>query len=198
MRTIIPLLVGALHAGHCFLLAPRIPAAHAKTHQSPRASAIVSELRPDQLRAAGAAALASLVLLSSPMPALAKGGGGGGSGGGHYSSSSSSPRALHKYTTNRAYSSSLGHTSTVRSTSTRKRSSRSRSSGYSSSSRVQSYRATASPPPPPSLLVPSTKTIALFPDESTAREEGGYYCPANLPRPGERVEVEGRTATVVV
>ena len=45
--------------------------------------------------------------------------------------------------------------------------------------------------------MPSTKTIALFPDESTARENKGYYCPANLPRPGERVEVEGRTATVV-
>ena len=45
--------------------------------------------------------------------------------------------------------------------------------------------------------MPSTKTIALFPDESTARENKGYYCPANLPRPGERVEVEGRRATVV-
>jgi len=54
-----------------------------------------------------------------------------------------------------------------------------------------------SPPPPPSLYMPSTKTIVLFPDESTARENEGYYCPANLPRPGERVEVEGRTATVV-
>jgi len=54
-----------------------------------------------------------------------------------------------------------------------------------------------SPPPPPTLYMPSTKTIALFPDESTARENEGYYCPANLPRPGERVEVEGRTATVV-
>jgi len=33
----------------------------------------------------------------------------------------------------------------------------------------------------------------LFPDESAARRENGYYCPANLPRPGERVDILGET-----
>lgn len=45
----------------------------------------------------------------------------------------------------------------------------------------------------------------LYPDESVARRENGYYCPANLPRPGERVDVaddastglQRRTATVI-
>jgi len=44
----------------------------------------------------------------------------------------------------------------------------------------------------------------LYPDKSAARRENGYYCPANLPRPGERVYVEQedpalpkRKATVV-
>lgn len=51
----------------------------------------------------------------------------------------------------------------------------------------------ASPPPPP----------LLFPDEATARQEHGYFCPATMPKPGERVDVDGgaggktRTATVV-
>lgn len=66
-----------------------------------------------------------------------------------------------------------------------------RSSGLSSS---RTYHTTtyASPPPP----------VRLFPDEKLAREGEGLYCPASLPKPGERVDVQGaahgyRTATVI-
>jgi len=49
----------------------------------------------------------------------------------------------------------------------------------------------ASPPPPPQL----------FPDEDMARREGGYFCPASMPRVGERVDIDsptGRTRTATV
>jgi len=47
--------------------------------------------------------------------------------------------------------------------------------------------------------------MLLFPDEDTARRESGYFCPANMPRSGEKVYVVGdkqtmqkkRTATVI-
>lgn len=42
--------------------------------------------------------------------------------------------------------------------------------------------------------------MVLYPDEGVARRENGYFCPANLPKPGERVDVLGdstRTATVI-
>jgi len=45
--------------------------------------------------------------------------------------------------------------------------------------------------------------VTLFPDEDAARREHGYFCPASLPRPGERVYVLNepglpkQTATVV-
>jgi len=53
-----------------------------------------------------------------------------------------------------------------------------------------SSAATLAPPPPPALL---------FPSEAMAREEGGYYCPAEppLPKAGEKLEVAGRKATVL-
>jgi len=110
------------------------------------------------------------------MAAHAKGGGHGGGGGGHSSShSSSSLRTLHS----------------SRVSSSRRRS-RSRSSGYSSSSRTYHSTTYASPPPP----------IRLFPNEASAREGEGFYCPATMPRPGEKVNVQGgasgyRTATVI-
>jgi len=39
----------------------------------------------------------------------------------------------------------------------------------------------------------------LFPSENVAREEGGYYCPAEppLPKMGEKLKVAGRKATVL-
>jgi len=45
--------------------------------------------------------------------------------------------------------------------------------------------------------------MLLYPDADAARRENGFYCPANLPRPGEKVDVlddqtsARRTATVV-
>lgn len=33
--------------------------------------------------------------------------------------------------------------------------------------------------------------MLLFPDEEMARREGGYFCPADMPRPGEKVYVVG-------
>lgn len=79
----------------------------------------------------------------------------------------------------------------TRVSSRRRSSSRSRSSGYSSS---RTYHSTtyASPPPP----------VRLFPDEGSARQGEGFYCPATMPRPGEKVDVQGgapgyRTATVI-
>lgn len=78
--------------------------------------------------------------------------------------------------------------SSRRSSSSRRRSS---GSGYSSS-RTYHSSTYASPPPP----------IRLFPSESLAREGEGLYCPATMPKPGEKVEVQGgapghRMATVV-
>jgi len=161
----------------CFLVAPRqLPAQPVR----PRAAASLA-LR-DDIKAAGVAVLTGLVLIASPLPAHAKGGGHGGGGHSHSShhsssSSSSSRRTLHPL---------------VRSSPRRSRSSsRQRSSGYTS----RSSTVVSSPPPP----------IRLYPDASAARREDGFYCPASLPRPGERVDVLAdselnlpqRTATVI-
>jgi len=96
-------------------------------------------------------------------------------------------RTLHSY-----HSTSRGTTSTGSARSSR---SRRRSSGYSSSHNRGYSSSTAASPPPP---------VVLYPDKSAARRENGYYCPSNLPRPGERVYVEQgepslprRTATVI-
>jgi len=148
----------------------------------------------DDLRGVGAAVLASVVLLASPMPALAKGGGHGG--GGHSSSHSSSYHSSSSSSSSSSRRSLHPYHGSARSVSRRRSSSRSssrRSSGVSSS-RSYSYSSAGASPPPP---------IVLYPDESAARKQDGYFCPANLPSPGERVDIAGdaglpqRTATVI-
>jgi len=130
----------------------------------------------ERLKAATLAAVASVALIASPMPAYAKGGGhgGGGHSGGHSSSSHSSSSSRPSY----PKSSSL----TYRSSSSKR--SRSRSSrGSSGSTRLSSY---------------SSDRNRIFPTDAMAREGGGMVCPANLPSVGSKVDVVGvGTATVL-
>jgi len=153
----------------------------------PRAA--VSASLGDDLHAAGVAALASVVLMVAPSAAYAKGGGHGGGHSSHSSShhSSSSRRTLHPYN---------GPSRPASRKSSRGSSSSSRllNSGYTSR---HSSSVSSSPQPP----------VVLYPDEGQARRENGYFCPANLPKPGEKVDVAGdvfgdmvlpkRTATVI-
>merc|ERR1719473_1340907 len=130
----------------------------------------------ERLKAATLAAVASVALIASPMPAYAKGGGhgGGGHSGGHSSSSHSSSSSRPSY----PKSSSL----TYRSSSSKR--SRSRSSrGSSGSTRLSSY---------------SSDRNRIFPTDAMAREGGGLVCPASLPKVGSKVDVVGvGTATVL-
>ena len=164
------LLTLCLPLSQAFLLAPgaRLPAA-----AHPRAATSLS-LR-DDLRNAGVAALAAAVLVASPMAAEAKGGGhggGGGGGGGHSSYSSSRDSSRRQ----------------LRSTVTPRRSSSfRRSSVREHRPRLPTYSSWQSTPP----------AALLYIDESTARLENGYFCPANLPKPGEKVDVDNQRATVV-
>merc|ERR1719230_2353793 len=94
----------ACHSANAFVITP-----HARSLQVFKPRVLAPEpamaLR-DNLQAAGVATLAGLVLLSSPMPAHAKGGGHGGGGGGHSSSHhSSSRRTLHSSVSRRSRSS---------------------------------------------------------------------------------------------
>lgn len=158
----------------CLLLSPRTPPPALPLSRTAKAAvprAAVSAAFGDavNLRAASVATLASLVLMTSPMAAHAKGGGHGG-GGGH--SSSHSSHSSHSVRTLRSYH------GTTRS-SRRSSRSRGRTAGLSSSSSTH-HSSTASPPPP----------IVLYPDKSAAQRESGFYCPANLPRTGERVNIQ--------
>lgn len=155
---------------------------------APTRAPVITALARDELaanlRAAGVATLASVVLLSAPMAAHAKGGGhgGGGHGGGGHGGSYHSSRPTYHSTRARSRSSS--------SSSRRHRSSS--SSSYSHGYGSSSYSAS---PPLPKLL---------YKDRATAREAGGgNFCPAKLPAPGEKVDVDNgeifgtRTAVVV-
>jgi len=174
------LVLAYLQLSHAFHLAPRPPHLPAASVRQPRAAvgaALPQRPIGDGLGPVALAGLASLVLIASPMAASAKGGGhgGGGHGGGghsHSSHSSSSSRPV------------------MHSSRTSRRRSRDRSSGFSSS---RTYHSTTYASPPP---------VRLFPDEKLARQGEGFYCPASLPKPGERVDVQGaapgyRTAKVI-
>jgi len=180
------------------MLAHRAPPHLAKSSAPPRAavSAVFGIDNENNLRKAATAALASIVILSSPTAAFAKGGGHGGGGhgggGGHSSHSSPATRSLHSYSRYASpkaasASSSLGQGRRASSSSRRR-------NGYSRLSSSQGSSSSAvilAPPPPPALL---------FPSESMARQEGGYYCPVEppLPKAGEKLKVgTGRKATVL-
>jgi len=188
-----------LDSSDAFLIAPHAPQLHVKRPVHARAE--VRAALGDNVRAVTAAAMCSAVLFMSPMAASAKGGGHGGGGGhsggggGHsssYHSSSSSTeysrRTLNTKTYQRASSSYTGRSSSS------SRSRRARYAGYDSSSGYSSTVTAGSSPPPPPLL---------FPDEATARRENGYFCPSTMPKPGEKVDVDGgvggrtRSATVI-
>lgn len=169
---------------HAFMIVPR-----ARTAAVAQPRAAVSALSREDFRSAAIAAVASAVLVMSPMAAHAKGGGHGGGGGGHGGGGHSSSH--HSSSSSRPLYHSSHHSSRSRSSSSR--SSKRTGSGYSSSSRGYSSTAYASPPPP----------MLLYPTESAARRENGYFCPANLPAPGKQVDIAGdgpfstRTATVL-
>ena len=185
-----------------FMLTPRAAPHIAKAAPPPRAavSAIFGHDNEHDLRKAAAATLASIVILASPTAAFAKGGGHGGGGGGggggghgsyHGSSSSSAPatRSLHSYTRYASPKAASAHSQGRRGSSPSSRRGRNGRSSVSSSRSAPSA-ATFAPPPPPALI---------FPSESKAREEGGYYCPAEppLPKRGDHLNVAQRKATVL-
>jgi len=191
----------ALHS--TAFLAPA-PLHIAKPPVPPRAAVSAIFDNEKDIRNVAVNVLACAVILASPTPAFAKGGGHGGGGGGghishsshssHSSSTSSATRSLHSYSryaspkpASVSSSSSLGQGR--RGSSSRRGK---RYSSFGSSYSPASSAATLAPPPPdlPALL---------FPSEGMAREQGGYYCPAEppLPRAGEKLKVAGRKVTVV-
>merc|ERR1719502_52470 len=130
----------------------------------------------ERLKAMGLAALTSVALFASPMPAYAKGGGHGGGGhggGGSHSSHSTSSRPSYPKASSLSY-----------------RSSSRRSSG--SSRRSSRYRTGSSSP------YYDDRNLRIFPTDAMAREAGGLVCPAPLPKVGSKVDVVGvGTATVL-
>ena len=133
----------------------------------------------ERLKGVALAALASVALVASPMPAYAKGGGHGGGGGGHSSHHSSSSSSRPSY----PKSSSLVYRTSSRSSSRRSSGSSRRSSGSYAGSSSSYY---------------DDRNLRIFPTDAMAREGGGLVCPSSLPTVGSKVDVVGiGTATVL-
>merc|ERR1719274_326770 len=147
-------------ANSTFLIVSRTPS-RAVRPVAPRAA--VSATLSDNFRIAGAAALASAVLLASPGAAMAKGGGHSSS---HSSSSHSSSHSSSSHSSSRSSPSRSSSSSSPRSSSSR--SSSSYSSSYSSPSRSSRSRSSV-----PRSYSPKTTTARPSSSKSRSRSKSG-------------------------
>jgi len=175
------LLLCACASAQCFSVGVA-PIVSAKRVNPSALTALERELGK-QLRTAAVAAVASIVLVASPMAAHAKGGGHGGGGhggGGHSHSSHSSRPSYPRSATLSSQHPSVRSTSSARSSSSSRRSSR--RSGESVSYSSSSYE----------------RELRIFPTTAEAREGGGLYCPATLPSVGSKVDIAGVGSATVL
>merc|ERR1719274_381164 len=183
-------------ANSTFLIVSRTPS-RAVRPVAPRAA--VSATLSDNFRIAGAAALASAVLLASPSAAMAKGGGHSSShsSSSHSSSHSSSSHSSSRSSPSRSSSSRSSSSSSPRSSSSR--SSSSYSSSYSSPSRSSRSSTSSGSGSGSTYSYPRTRTRTVYTSPTysspTTYYDYDYDAPSTVYTSPEPVEVFPQSAT---